>query len=514
MRRRAFLELTAGAGLVAAAGLAFAPSIIGRAIAAPTGGQPLPLPPVLDLDQGAGATLETRAGSHAFYEGASAATTLGYGQNYLGPILRARRGGTARVSLANRLDAPVATHWHGLHIPGSMDGGPQMAVAPGAGLTRELEIDQPAGTYWYHSHTHGLTAEQVYQGLAGFFLIEDPEAPDPGLPDELGVDDLPLAVQDRNFSPEGHLRYSSGGMMMMNGMKGDAILVNGALRPVASVPGGLVRLRLLNGSNARIYHFFFEDGRGFHQVASDGGLLQAPVAMERLTLAPGERAEIVVDFSTGGTRLLSADDNNAMMGMMGGMMSRIMGGGSSPDNIRGADGFEIMSFEVDPARRAARTSLPATLPGAPNGEMAEPVARRRISLEMMHGMRGGGGMMGGMMGGRGGDSPGPFSINGKPYDMGRIDVAAKLGTTELWEVVTDGMAHPFHVHGTSFKVLNVDGRAMDFATTGLKDVVLVRERAEILVPFNRPADRQTPFMFHCHILEHEDNGMMGQMTVS
>lgn len=513
MKRRGFLKLSAGAGI--ATGIGAGALIIGRAQATATGGQPLPLPPVLDLDAGGGALIEARAGRHAFYEGGAKGATLGYSLDYLGPVLRARRGTSARITLGNRHSDPITSHWHGLHVPGHLDGGPQSFVTPGGTLEQELEIDQPAGTYWYHTHTHHQTAEQAYMGLASFFLIEDPDAPDPGLPSELGVDDLPLAIQDKSFTRNGEIQYSSGGMAMMNGVKGEGIVVNGALRPVATVPGGLVRLRLLNGSNARIYHLFFEDGRGFHQVASEGGLLMAPVALNRLTLAPGERAEIVVDFAKGATRLLSANDNNAMMGgMMGGFMSSVMGG-DDPDYVRGAEGFEILSFQIDPDRKPARTTLPRSFAGAPSGDLPEPVTRRRISLEMMGGMMGGGGgMMGGMMGGGGGDAAGPFSINGRPFDPNRIDVEARLNTTELWEIVTDGMAHPFHVHGTSFKVLSVDGQTKDFATTGFKDTVLVQQRAEILVPFNRPAGRDAPFMFHCHILEHEDNGMMGQMTVA
>lgn len=480
----------------AAAALA-TPALIGRAIAA-IGGGDLPIPDVLDLRGGGGTpALDAMAARTRILEGAESAT-VGYGQGFLGPVIRMNRGETARLDLGNRINEPVTVHWHGMHIDGAQDGGPHSPVETGGVLEAALDVDQPAATLWYHSHIHQRTGIQVYYGLAGILIIDDPDAPDSGLPQTYGVDDIPLVVQDRVFDRGGQMIYAPQGPTRMMGYRGSEILVNGAIRPRASVPAGMVRLRILNGSNARMYHFAFEDGRRFHQVASDGGLLPRPVAMRSLTLAPAERVEIVVDFSAGATRLLSAPDSN--MGMMGGGMMGGMMRGASPEAVADGGLFEVMSFSIDTSRPAPVTALVKTLAGAPLPEFGDPVRRRRFALNMGMGM--------GMM--RGG---GAMAINGETMDMAVINEELRIGEAEIWEVSTDMMAHPFHVHGTSFQVLSLNGRKTEYATTGLKDVVLVDGTAELLVQVNRRAEANRPFMYHCHILEHEDLGMMGQFTV-
>ncbi|WP_428548364.1 multicopper oxidase family protein [Profundibacter sp.] len=481
-----------------AAAVIATPALIGRAIAA-TGGRDLPIPDVLDLSGGGGVpALDAMAARTEIMDGAKS-VTVGYGQGFLGPVIRMKRGETARLNLGNRIKEPVTVHWHEMHIDGAQDGGPHSPVDTGGVLEAALDIDQPAATLWYHSHIHQRTGIQVYYGLAGMLIIDDPDAADSGLPQTYGVDDIPLVVQDRIFDRGGQMLYAPQGPTRMMGYRGSEILVNGAIRPRAIVPAGLVRLRILNGSNARIYHFTFEDGRVFHQVASDGGLLPMPVAMNTLTLAPAERVEIVVDFSAGATRLLSAPDTN--MGMMGGGMMGGMMRGASPEAVADGGVFEVMSFAVDNSRKAPVTTLAKTLAGAPIPEFGEPVRHRRFALNMGMGM--------GMM--RGGGS---MAINGKSMDMAVINQELKSGEAEIWEVSTEMMAHPFHVHGTSFQVLTLNGRKVDYTKTGLKDVVLVDGTAELLVQVNRKADAKQPFMFHCHILEHEDMGMMGQFTVS
>lgn len=460
-------------------------------------GRPLPIPPLMEVDGGAGNLLTARKGQQEFMGGVQT-KTLGYDLDYLGPTLRMKRGQTARLSLGNQTDGPVTAHWHGAHVPGNMDGGPQLAFRPGDTWDAELEMSQPATTLWYHSHVHGQTGRQVYRGLAGVLILDDPDAPD-GLPGSYGLDDIPVVVQDRSFDRRGEFSYDTGGMATMQGMRGSEILVNGAIQPVADVPRGLVRLRLLNGSNARIYRFSFADGRSFAQVSSDGGLLAAPVSRNTLTLAPAERADIVLDLSrdTSTVRLVSADDNNAPMGgMMGGMMGGRLSGAT----------FDVLSLQPRSDLQASTTQLPSQLP-AVEMDLGEPVRTRDFRLNMQMG-----GMMGGMVRGLFGGSV--MSINDQGYDMGTINEAVRLGETERWRVSADMMMHPFHVHGTSFQVVARGGRAIDPATEGWKDVVLVDGSVEILVRFDKPADAAAPFMYHCHILEHEDAGMMGQFTVS
>jgi len=461
--------------------------------------QPLPIPPLADASSGT-VTLEAIGSRTDILSGATT-PTLGYSQSYLGPVLRFVRGRAARINVVNRLPFPISSHWHGMHVPAILDGGPQLAIAPGKNWDVELPVDQPAATLWYHSHVHGKTGEQVYGGLAGMILVDNPDAEDPGLPSDYGVDDIPLVIQDRAFGDNGTFFYANSGPAMMRGFRADTILVNGAIRPKADVPSGLVRLRILNGSNARIYHLRFSDERSFHQVASDGGLLPAPIARENITLAPGERAEIVVDFSDGNsvTLVSGADTNDPMLRMMG----RRAPGSQPQADPRRAGTFEVMEFAPDQRRGVGVKALPARFAGAPKPNFGEPVRSRDFALNMHaggRGMRMGGGM-------------GQMSINTDSYDPRRIDVRMRQGETELWRIRASEMAHPFHVHGTSFQVLRHNGQDAAFETTGLKDVLVVDGEAEILVRVSHPATDEVPFMFHCHILEHEDAGMMGQFTV-
>jgi FtsP/CotA-like multicopper oxidase with cupredoxin domain len=491
-----------------------APGWIGRAWAADAGA-PLPIPNVLELGSSGAGVLEAIEGQHAF-GGGLRASTWGFNQAFLGPLLRVRRGSTARVDVHNRLREDITVHWHGLHVPGRVDGGPHSPIAPGARWSPALEIEQSAATLWYHSHVHGRTGPQVYRGLAGLLIVDDPQASAADLPSHYGVDDLPLVIQDRAFGRDGRLVYANRGPALMAGFRGDRIIVNGALRPSAAVPAAVVRLRLLNGCNARTLHLRFEDGRALHVIGSDGGLLARPLAQQRLTLASGERAEVLVDFGAGyGTRLLCEPDTNSPMGgMMGGRGMSGMGVGAEPEAVADGGAFEVMRFVVDGSRSAAQRAVPErTAAAAKAPALGEPVRRRRFVLDTHGGMMGGAGM--GMRGGMGGGmGMMAMTINGRAFDMQRIDAQVRCGETELWEVRASDMAHPFHVHGTSFQVVSRNGTAVDFAASGWKDTVLVDGVAEILVRFDHRADDRTPYMFHCHILEHEDAGMMGQFTVA
>ncbi len=346
--RRGFIKATSAS--------VFLPAIVGRAWAA-EGGAPLPIPEVMDLAGGTMGELTAQLGKSQMLQGVST-ETAGYSQAFSGPLIRVKRGETARLKLGNTIAEPVSVHWHGMHIEGAQDGGPHTPVLPNETLDASLDIDQPASTLWYHSHIMERTGAHVWYGLAGMLLVDDPDAADSGLPSTYGEDDIPLVVQDRIFGSDGALIYTPRGPSLMHGYRGSEILVNGAIRPEASVPAGRVRLRLLNGSNARIYHFHFEDGRSFHQVATDGGLLPEAAAMNVLTLGPAERAEIVVDFSDGvPVRLLSGEDTNAMMG---GGMGGMMGGGAS-----GGGTFEIMQFAVNKGLTPKVITAPGTLAGAP-----------------------------------------------------------------------------------------------------------------------------------------------------
>lgn len=429
------------------------------------------MPPLLDTRATGRLSLTAMASSKRFLDGPATAT-VGFNQDYLGPTILVQNGDLA-TEVTNTLDEPVSAHWHGLLVPGEHDGGPHLAIAPGATWRPEMRITQDPATVWYHSHIHHRTAEQVYFGLAGVIHVTDGRDDQRGLPSEYGVDDLTLVLQDRRFDSAGGIVYDPSMMDVMHGFAGNRMLVNGQAGATAVVPEGIVRLRLLNGSNARIYTLFFDDTRPMHLVATDGGYLPAPVALEVLRLAPGERAEILVDFATGGAPVLLSDP---------------------------VQPYGILQFEKDPSLTARITRLPDRLDGAPEDLSGKEVRTRQISLDMG---------MGGMMMGGGG-----IAINGRPFDMNRIDFEVALGSVERWHVRSTMVAHPFHVHGVRFRVASENGAPPRPENTGWKDTVLVPGEAEILARFDQPASPETPLMFHCHILEHEDAGMMGQFTVS
>lgn len=491
--RRSLLAGVGASGVTAIAGLGTG---VFQADAAEP--QPLRIPELIDArSRGNAISLTAQTGRTTFLPGGES-TTYGFNGAYLGPTLRLHRGDEVEIAVSNAMREATAVHWHGLLVPAEVDGGPHQTIERGATWRPRMKVDQPAATLWYHAHVHGETARQVYGGLAGMILVADEAERALGLPSTYGVDDLPLIVQDKAFEG-GRLIYPGHPMFLMHGMRGDTILANGTPNAVARVPRGLTRLRLVNGSNARVYNFSFSDGRDFHWIASDAGLLEKPIARRSLWLAPGQRAELLVDFSDGRDAVLrTGPDPTFGMGMMGMMSSGSLGG--SAEVVRFAPQGEPAATGHIPDRLAARERL----------DPAQVSRRRRLVLTMGHGMMGRGGM--GMM--RGGmDMTGMFGINGRPFDMERVDHTVRLGDTEVWEVSGEMMAHPFHIHGVHFEVLSRAGSRPEIEDSGLRDTVLVQEPVELLVRFAQPAAR-APFMFHCHTLEHEDAGMMGQFKTS
>jgi FtsP/CotA-like multicopper oxidase with cupredoxin domain len=480
----------------AAASLAGWPRL---AHATPAGGSPLPIPQLMEARQGEPVTLTLQKTQHRFGSG-SAVPARGISASYLGPVVRVGTSDTISFPVENRLDEETTLH-------SQVDGGPHNTIRPGAVWSPELTITQPAATAWFHPHPHGNTARQVYAGMAGMMIISDGGDRDRGLPESYGVDDLPIVLQDKRFGRGGALVYEPGMMDLMHGFQGDTLVVNGAIGPMASVPRGYVRLRLLNAANARVFDLRFSDGRPFFVIAGDAGLLAEPVEMRSLVIAPAERYEVLIDFADGRpVDLVTAPDAGHGPGMMMPMMGPARRSSGTPELL--------MRFTPEPALKAAVTRLPRRLATLAAPDVKSAVAWRTFELNPMMGM----GMMGmAMMHGPGpGNGPGHMmGINGRSFAMDRVDVTARLGTAEIWEISAGGMpmAHPFHVHGARFRILSKNGRNPAAHEAGWKDVVLVEEHAEVLVRFDNPAPPNMPFMYHCHILEHEDHGMMGQFAV-
>ncbi|GAA4104688.1 multicopper oxidase family protein [Actinomadura miaoliensis] len=415
--------------------------------------------------------LRVRTGRREFVPGRPSAT-WGIDGDYLGPTLRARRGERVLVNVTNQVGETTTLHWHGMHLPPEMDGGPYQPIRPGATWSPTWTIDQPAASLWYHPHPHGRTARHLYRGLAGMFLVDD--APVPGLPHRYGVDDVPLIVQDRRLV-DGRLDPDEP-MSGTTGFLGDQLLVNGVLGPYLEVTTTRVRLRLLNGSNARVFNFTFADGRAFAQIASDGGLLRAPHTTRQVQLAPGERAEIVVTVAPGERAVLRSVAPATGAGFV--------------QRDGGSDRFDVLELRAA-ARLAPSPGLPARLADVPAIPARTAVRTRTFELA-------------------------EHQINGRKMDPGRIDAHVLRDTTEIWDVRSgDGTLHSFHVHDVQFQVLSVDDRRPPPHLAGWKDTVLLPPgtRMRLIMRFDDYADPHRPYMFHCHMLYHEDQGMMGQFVV-
>ncbi|MCH8984017.1 MAG: multicopper oxidase domain-containing protein [Acidobacteria bacterium] len=490
MSRRTFLKVAAGGAVVVlGGGYLFRDQFLNDGNPSSTAtdvirGQRLPIPDLLtgtEIDGKQVYDLTMQQGSMVYVPGKQTAT-FAYNGNILGPTLLMHKGDEVVINVTNQLGEPTTTHWHGIHLPAIMDGGPHQIIDDGSTWQAQYTIMNEEATFWYHPHLEGMTAEHVYAGLAGLLIVKDPQS-ELALPDQYGSDDIPLIVQDKIIDADGSFNYPGTNF----GVKGDQFLVNGAVTPVFDAPAQLVRFRLLNGSNARFYNFGFSDDRQFHQIGTDGGLLERPVPMTRLRLSNGERAEILVDFS----------------GQQGSQV-RLMSFSSELDGINPVynsnaldnSTFDLMTIDVVSATANPTTDLPASL--ATISRIEEDQVSRTRSFELEMGFSG------------------PMTINGVSMDMDRIDQTVKVDDTEIWEVVNSSdMPHPFHVHDIQFLVLTRDGSPPADNEAGWKDTVLVmpRETVRIITRFSDYTDPDHPYMFHCHILEHEDAGMMGQFVV-
>jgi spore coat protein A, manganese oxidase len=402
---------------------------------------------------------------------------FGYDGMFPGPTLVTRSGRPAVVTHRNELAVPVAVHLHGGHTPADSDGYPTDLIPPAGRRDYTYPMRQPAATLWYHDHRMDFTGPQVYRGLAGFHLVTDQEQDALGLP--AGDRDIPLMITDRSFAEDGSFHYPShhhgAGVTdtHMEGVLGDVILVNGAPWPILEVTANRYRLRLLNASSARRYRLSLDPPRTpLVQIASDGGLLERPVAHDSVLLAPGERCEVVVDFGAvaPGTELtlrngLGAGDAGEVMRF------RVTGRGSDDSRVP-----QRLS-RIEPLRpeRAVRTRT-WTFRRAPTGQ-----------------------------------HPG-WLLDGRAFDPDRIDADVRLGQTEIWRLTSD-LHHPVHVHLNPFQVLTRRGGDPGPHDAGWKDTVDLApsESVDVAVRFT---DYPGRYLLHCHNLEHEDMAMMAAFRTS
>lgn len=426
----------------------------------------LPVPPLLE---GSSLNLVMQRGELQLPMGTS--KTMGFNGNYLGPTIRVSNGDLVNFSVKNTLGENSTVHWHGLHVPAEYDGGPHQVIKAGTEWNPSFKIDQQAATLWYHPHLMGKTAEHVYNGMAGMFYIEDDYSKSLALPRDYGVNDFPLILQDRRLNSKGQFIYDPSRPDIMHGYTGNVVLANGAYEPLLSVKPGTYRFRILNGSNSSIFRISFSDKRKFTVIASDGGFLPQTVQTASLVIAPAERYEILVDLKQGEKTTLSTE-------IYGGEAYRTLD--ISVSNVKGLSFAHPASFEYSPVQYNAEENI-----------------KRTFRMES----RGMGG----------------FSINGKQMDINRIDFKLKKNTTEIWTIKNIGMGmmnipHSFHVHDVQFSVLSVNGVKPGPLYSGPKDTVLLMPGDTIVIALHFQ-DYTGIYMYHCHFLEHEDAGMMGQFMV-
>ncbi len=453
--RRAFLLGTAGAaGAIAIGGaLASIPGAIAGKPGGVTARNPLYIPPTVTPS---GYTL-TAAPATVSLGGGKSSSVWAYNGLLPGPTLVASRGDTATITLSNRLSQPTITHWHGMIVDDLNDGAPRLAIPSLATYNYNFPINQRSAMNWYHPHPHMMTGEQVAMGLAGAFIVRDSEEAALGLP--AGVYEVPLVVRDATFDKAGNMAYTP----RNGGFEGKVPLVNGTLNPRLDVDTARYRFRVLAGSNARIFGLTLSNGAPFALIGNDGGLLENSVSVSQIDLSPGERVDVIVDF-------------------------RDLAVGSSVMLRDLRSGWDLLEFVV--TRRVNDTGTTPVALSTITG-LSAPVVTRDFSFDGMS------------------------RINGKTYEVDRIDFTVPFGQTERWRFSTAGNApHPVHVHGASFQVVSRSGgRGRLYPwEAGWKDTVLLEdgETVEILIRFD--AFRGL-YVIHCHKLEHEDAGMMANFEV-
>ncbi|NUS22585.1 MAG: multicopper oxidase family protein [Mesorhizobium sp.] len=404
---------------------------------------------------------------------------LGYNGVSPGPLIEATEGDRVEITFANRIPEETSTiHWHGMPVPADQDGNPMGPVATGTERTYSFDLPEgSAGSYWYHPHPHGKTAEQVYRGLAGAFVVKPKADPIPA-----AYGDTVLVFTDLRLAADGTMPDNTM-VDLMNGRVGDYVLVNGQKNPRLTVPFGTKRrFRLYNATNARFLRLSFE--ASMTVIGTDGGLLEAPIAADEILLSPAERLELIVSFDKPGPATLYTLDYDRGW----------MGAGRPADA-----GLTLLTVNVSETPAESVPPLPDKL--RPIAQLGAPAVSRRFVFTETMAMNANGMEMG-------------FLINGAAFDINRVDIVAKAGEVELWEIINKAdMDHPFHVHGTQFQVVERerDGKVSKPAYLAWKDTVNVArgETVRLLLRQDRPGPR----MYHCHILEHEQLGMMGIVDV-
>jgi spore coat protein A len=472
LSRRALLR--AGVG---ASGLAFLPRCKETTTELSYFETPRPIPRVLTATSTDATTdfftMTQKSGFAQVVRNAPLSSIEGFEGTWPGPTLLVRKGRKAVVTVNNQLKHRTVTHNHGHKAAPDSDGHPVDYVQPGASKVYTYPNDQHAGTYWYHDHTMDETGRNVWAGLAGYYIIHDDVWDSLNLPS--GEFDVPLMLQDRILNDDNTIAPLPFGAAF-----GDAMCVNGAFTPRLEVAARKYLFRFLNASSERPYllHLAHEGAEVSARepmvvVASDGGLLAGPIPLTDLPIAPAERYDVVIDFS------------RYPVG------SKLVLGNALPLPASFSPLAQLMRFDV--VRAAPDTSvIPSSLPVIERLNPADAPLVRRIEFDVKNNT---------------------FYVNGLRFDPSRVDCRVKLNTTEVWEIVdTSGLPHTFHLHLVPFQVVSFDGGPPLPIHSGWKDTVFIPALGSVRIVF-KPLTFTGIFVFHCHMLAHEDNRMMGQMEV-
>ena len=459
---------------------------------------PLLIPPLIT---GTNFNLNVQSGTQIFY-GSTPTPTYGINGAFLSPTIMVNKGDSITLNVINNLNINTTMHWHGLHVSAMNDGGPHQIINPTTTWSPSFKVRNNASTFWYHPHGVNQTEKQVSKGLAGLFIVKDSAEAALILPRTYGVDDIPLIVQNKAFDVSQQIAIATD--------MDTAIFINGTLNPYFNAPAQVIRFRLLNASSLRTYNFGFSSSQTFYQISTDGGLLDTSLALTRLKISPGERAEILVNFAgmQSQTIYLKSFASELPNGIYG---SLTVGAGADTiheyeDNfLNGAD-YNLMQINVvaqtgSPVATIA-TSLVPYIPYNPTSATKyRTIVMDTIRLLPM-------------------DTPnraeGPFGMNKQTFNIDSINEVVHLNTTEIWTLVNKTLvAHPFHIHDIEFNIIEKNGLPPSPSEKGWKDVVLVmpNDSVKFITKFTTFADNTTPYMYHCHLLHHEDDGMMGSFLV-
>ena len=417
---------------------------------------------------------------------------------FWGPTIFVNKGDQIQMNVQNKLKDSITIHWHGMHLPAVMDGGPHQIIPPNTIWKPYWTIKNDAATYWYHPHLHEMAMEQITKGIGGLLIVRDEKEKALGLPRKYGVDDIPLVLTDRDFNSSNQFSIVP---------YGDSMLTNMTLRAKFDVPAQVVRFRILNAAIERSYNIGFSDGRTFYVITSDGGLLNAPVAKTRYLLHAGERIEILVDLTNQNGAFVDLKAYNSSLG------NNIPGGENFVTgpfgNFLGKKDFNILRINVIAPTVNPITTIPNTLATNTYLKASDAQLTRQLTISDSMGFSN-------ILG------PNAFLINRKLFNINYNEYNIPLNNTEIWQITSSSIfGHPFHIHDVEFNILSINGVAPDATQAGWKDVVFVPGRTggtssvvKFIAKFDDFADPLHPFMYHCHIALHEDEGMMGQFIVT